>query len=306
MMMVTKKIWILFAVGLIFLISAACEQKQEKSVKSEPEVVVAKMPERVEPVHTKAAEKPDNTENVSDDTGKKSAKPEEIIEKTVDTIPGKGEDKNSSMELKPSAALDQAKALKDTLDRKPVFSETTAPEKNVKTHADIPVIDGDKPVIDADKPVIEVDKDKPVDADKPVKDVPDRKSIKAKTGIPAYVSKGRVDPFAPLIKTEKQAEGKAKEGDVKKAPERILTPLEKLDYSQMKLVAIVGAESGNMAMVEESGGKGYIVRIGTYIGKNSGRVADIKRDRIIIQERVKNFKGDFEERSREMKLHKKE
>ncbi|MEA2061449.1 MAG: pilus assembly protein PilP [Thermodesulfobacteriota bacterium] len=305
MMMVTKKIWILFAVGLIFLISAACEQKQEKSVKTEPEVVVAKIPERVEPVVTKAAEKPDKTANVPDDNTKNSAKPEEIIEKTVDTIPEKGEEKASSMELKPSAALDQAKALKDTLNRKPVLSEKTAPQKNVKIHADIPVKDADKPVIDADKPVIEVE-DKPVDADKPVKDVPDRKSIKAKTGIPAYVSKGRVDPFAPLIKTEKQAEAKAKEGDVKKAPERILTPLEKLDYSQMKLVAIVGAESGNMAMVEELGGKGYIVRIGTYIGKNSGRVADIKRDRIIIQERVKNFKGNFEERSREMKLHKKE
>ncbi|MEA1967603.1 MAG: pilus assembly protein PilP, partial [Thermodesulfobacteriota bacterium] len=121
-----------------------------------------------------------------------------------------------------------------------------------------------------------------------------------------YISKGKIDPFYPLIKTEKQVKEHNPGVSKEKEPTRILTPLEKLDFSQMKLVAIVHAESGNIAMVQESGGKGYVVKIGTFIGKNSGRIIKIQKDRIVIQERVKNFKGDFVERSQEMKLHKQE
>ncbi|MFO7750942.1 MAG: pilus assembly protein PilP, partial [Desulfobacteraceae bacterium] len=148
-----------------------------------------------------------------------------------------------------------------------------------------------------------------VKSEKSVPDEPLKKETGNKAdsmaGESSYVSTGKIDPFHPLIQTEKEKKKQAEAGE-EKAPSRILTPLEKLDFSQMKLAAIVHAPSGNMAMVEESGGKGYIVRIGTFIGKNSGRVIKIEKDRIVIEERVKNFKGDFVERSREMKLHKKE
>ena len=121
---------------------------------------------------------------------------------------------------------------------------------------------------------------------------------------PFYSAKGKIDPFLPLIRTEKKAVAGTDARE--KKPQRVLTPLEKLDLSQIRLVAVVLAESGNIAMVEENSGKGYVVRIGTYIGKNEGRVEKILTDRIVIKEVVKDFRGDAVLRSREMKLHKQE
>ncbi len=122
----------------------------------------------------------------------------------------------------------------------------------------------------------------------------------------AYTSAGKIDPFEPLIETEKEekeAEGKAPE---EKKPKRKLTPLEKLDLSQLKLVAVVDVKGrNNFAMVQEASGKGYIVKVGTYIGKNSGRITEITDDRIIIREQIKNFKGEYETDYKEMKLQKK-
>ena len=118
-----------------------------------------------------------------------------------------------------------------------------------------------------------------------------------------YTGEGKVDPFDPLIKDAPPPE-KRVEVVEKEMPRRILTPLEKLDFSQMKLVAVMGREFGNIAMVQESGGKGYLVDIGTYIGKNSGQVVAIEKDKLLIQEQVKDYKGNTVERFQEMKLNK--
>ena len=115
--------------------------------------------------------------------------------------------------------------------------------------------------------------------------------------ITKYSGDGKVDPFAPLIKNK----------PVKiKEPERPRTPLERLDYSQMKLVAIVAKDGEYVAMVEEAGGKGYIVLVGTYIGQNGGVVSKIWEDRVIVHERVKDFKGDILTHTHEIKLNKTE
>ncbi|MBI9091470.1 MAG: pilus assembly protein PilP, partial [Desulfobacterium sp.] len=137
---------------------------------------------------------------------------------------------------------------------------------------------------------------KPEPQGKPVVSDPDEPQF--------YSSKGKIDPFLPLIQTEQKAVSGAAAKEEK--PQRVLTPLERLDLSQIRLVAVVIAESGNIAMVEETSGKGYVVRIGTYMGKNGGRVEKILRDRIVINEIVKNFRGDAVPRSSEMKLHKPE
>jgi type IV pilus assembly protein PilP len=57
-------------------------------------------------------------------------------------------------------------------------------------------------------------------------------------------------------------------------------------------------------MVEEATGKGYEVRIGTYMGKNGGQVVDIQSDHIVVKELVADFKGIVTERFQELKLHK--
>jgi type IV pilus assembly protein PilP len=119
----------------------------------------------------------------------------------------------------------------------------------------------------------------------------------AVSGIAEYSGEGKIDPFTPLIKNEPVRT---------KEPVRPRTPLERLDYSQMKLVAIVARDGEHVAMVEEAGGKGYIVLVGTYIGRNGGVVSKIWKDRVIVHERVKDFKGDIITRTQEIKLNKTE
>ncbi|MBF0202928.1 MAG: pilus assembly protein PilP [Desulfamplus sp.] len=118
-----------------------------------------------------------------------------------------------------------------------------------------------------------------------------------------YIAKGKTDPFEPLIK-EKVPVEQIQETITEDVPKRILTPLEKLDFGQMKLVAILNRESESVAMVQESTGKGYIVNIGTYMGRDSGQVISIEKDKLVIQEKVKDYKGNVVDRFQELKLNK--
>jgi len=127
-------------------------------------------------------------------------------------------------------------------------------------------------------------------------------------GKSSYDPAGRVDPFEPLFSKGGTGAGVA-EGDkarptIRQSRISRLTPLEKLDISQMKLVGIVSMPGRSMAMVEEASGKGYVIRKGTYMGINSGQVVGITKDRVVIEEEVENFLGKIVVRTRELKLQK--
>jgi len=126
-------------------------------------------------------------------------------------------------------------------------------------------------------------------------------------GKSSYDPAGRVDPFEPLF-ARGGGGSQVVEGDsrptVRQSRISRLTPLEKLDIGQLKLVGIVSMPGRSMAMVEETGGKGYVVRKGTYMGVNSGQVVEIARDRVVIEEEVENFLGKIVVRTRELKLQK--
>jgi type IV pilus assembly protein PilP len=114
-----------------------------------------------------------------------------------------------------------------------------------------------------------------------------------------YNPKGKLDPFAPLIKEKPVALPVKHRKAVRR---KLLTPLEKLDLSQLKLVAILRAQSGNKALVEEDSGKGYIIKKGTYIGTNAGRVTNILPDRIIVEEEVEDIYGKISVGKKEIEL----
>ncbi len=117
-----------------------------------------------------------------------------------------------------------------------------------------------------------------------------------------YEPKVKTDPFAPLVQ-EEPLDGTGRKVEIR-APSRPLTPLEKMELSQLKLVAVLETNHQKLAMVEESSGKGYEVKVGTYIGKNSGKVTQIKSGSIVIKEVIRDYKGKPKERFQEMKLHK--
>lgn len=150
-----------------------------------------------------------------------------------------------------------------------------------------------------------------VDAESAVKE----KSLESDT-IPefAYISEGKTDPFLPLFQEKVAAkEEPAAENDgvgagvvVEKKKERRIprTPLEKMDLSQLKLVAIIRADSGNRALVQDATGKGYVLNTGTYVGLNSGIVKQIEKDKVIVEEEVEDVYGKSSLREREMVLQK--
>jgi type IV pilus assembly protein PilP len=116
---------------------------------------------------------------------------------------------------------------------------------------------------------------------------------------PTYNPKGKVNPFEPLFREREVAASKSKRK--KRIPR---TPLEKIDLSQLKLVGIVTASSGNKALVEESNGKGYVIRKGTYIGTNAGKVVEIETDKVIVAEEYEDVVGNVTLRNKELTLPK--
>jgi type IV pilus assembly protein PilP len=100
-----------------------------------------------------------------------------------------------------------------------------------------------------------------------------------------YNPEGKIDPFVALFKEGKLAAGDGETMKTGKAGICIpRTPLQKANLNQLKLVGIIRASSGNRAMVEEASGRGYVIEKGTFIGINCGRVAQILKDRIIVDE----------------------
>jgi len=62
------------------------------------------------------------------------------------------------------------------------------------------------------------------------------------------------------------------------------TPLERLDLEQVRLVAVVPDARPPRGLIEDAAGLGYIVRIGTPIGRRGGTVVAIERGRLRIRE----------------------
>jgi type IV pilus assembly protein PilP len=132
---------------------------------------------------------------------------------------------------------------------------------------------------------------------------PPTPTASAEPGRTAYNPLGKLDPFQPLFKeAPPAAQDKALEKP--KEPERPRTPLEKIDLAQLTLKAVVFAEGGNRALVEEATGKGFIIRLGTSIGWNRGTVVDIQKEAVIIEEAVENAFGEKVVQKRELKLQK--
>jgi type IV pilus assembly protein PilP len=111
----------------------------------------------------------------------------------------------------------------------------------------------------------------------------------------SYNPAGKPDPFKPFIQLTPVREGS------RTAP---LTPLQKYDIGQLKLVAIISTPEGNIALVEDATGKGYFLKKGTWIGKNDGKVNKILKDKVIIEEVYQDIFGQTKTNEISLFLHK--
>ncbi len=96
-----------------------------------------------------------------------------------------------------------------------------------------------------------------------------------------YSSIGKRDPFRPYH-IDQALEEQARDA------QKTRSDLEKLELAQLRLVGIVSGTSTPTAMFEDPDGRGHVVRVGTPMGRNGGKVAKIKRDEVVIIEEFRD------------------
>jgi type IV pilus assembly protein PilP len=103
-------------------------------------------------------------------------------------------------------------------------------------------------------------------------------------GVPAtsfvYQREGRPDPFIPFL-SEKVANPSNMDEIVENA--ETLSGMQLFEPGQLKLVAIVFAGDGEVAMVEDAAGQGYAIRPGMKIGRK-GIITSIASNQVVIEE----------------------
>jgi type IV pilus assembly protein PilP len=92
------------------------------------------------------------------------------------------------------------------------------------------------------------------------------------------------------------------------------TELQRISLSDLVLTSIIKTGNRTMAMVRGPNGMGYIVKQGTYMGKNGGRVEQIQSEekttdlgkqvirRVVIKEPYLDRKGNLQHKEIEMKM----
>jgi Tfp pilus assembly protein PilP len=95
---------------------------------------------------------------------------------------------------------------------------------------------------------------------------------------------GLKDPFKPFI-LEQKASVAPKAGKPR-------TYLETVDLSQLELIAIIVSPDDRWAMLRDVKGIGYVVKHGTPVGIDGGRVHQISPGEIIIRSNHRNAKGE--------------
>ncbi|MFW6324904.1 MAG: pilus assembly protein PilP [Desulfovibrionales bacterium] len=115
-----------------------------------------------------------------------------------------------------------------------------------------------------------------------------------------YTSQGRIDPFSSFLKAKearRQQRAQANEA---------LSPLERLDVMQLKLVGVIWNEDvpdKTLAMVELPDGKGFVLKKGERVGLNRGRVVSISQNKLKVLEESEDIFGDIVTKAVVLKLH---
>jgi type IV pilus assembly protein PilP len=110
-----------------------------------------------------------------------------------------------------------------------------------------------------------------------------------------YNPEGKLDPFRPFID--------ALASKQQQRPEVLLTPLQRFNITQLKLVGIIRSDSETKALIQDPSNKGYIIDVGTLIGPNWGKVAEITPSQVIIAEEQKDALGRVSKQKIIMNLH---
>jgi type IV pilus assembly protein PilP len=118
----------------------------------------------------------------------------------------------------------------------------------------------------------------------------DKENGEAKTTASPAIAKR--DPFRPFTLNSKPTQ----------RPRESLSPLERYELGQLKLVGVIWDIKQPNAIVEDAAGLGYVVKIGTPIGSNEGKVKSIQPARLVIEEFQFDVYGAKKKVERAMRL----
>jgi type IV pilus assembly protein PilP len=104
---------------------------------------------------------------------------------------------------------------------------------------------------------------------------------------------GKRDPFRPFT-LNNRINGRR--------PPQNLSPLERYELGQLKLVGVIWDTKQPNAMVEDAAGLGYVVKTGTPIGANEGKVKRIQPAGLVIEEFEIDIFGSKRRVERSMRL----
>ena len=109
---------------------------------------------------------------------------------------------------------------------------------------------------------------------------------------PKFIRKVDRDPFRPpSIQTRTGTRSRDN-----------LSPLERFELGQLKVVGIVWDVKEPRAMIEDNAGLGYTILVGTPIGASEGKVKGIHRDQVVVEESFEDISGKKKTREVSMKL----
>lgn len=117
---------------------------------------------------------------------------------------------------------------------------------------------------------------------------------KAEKEVYAYEQKGRRDPFMSLVRISKEKPKRLSGG----------RPVEHFDVDEIKLVAILWDSKQYYALITLPDNKSYTIRKGMTLGLYGGKVEDITKDKVLIQEHVKDYRGQPKTKDTILKLRK--
>ncbi|MFT4980116.1 MAG: type IV pilus assembly protein PilP [Myxococcota bacterium] len=115
----------------------------------------------------------------------------------------------------------------------------------------------------------------------PEKADPLDEAIAAQEGY-VYNPIGKRDPFRSFLSFGSRAEDTAPR-----------TPLQKYEIDQYQLVGIVWGMSRPRALVEDPEGVGHVMEMGTYVGRNWGKVTQISDNEVVVTEEYKTIDGEL-------------
>ena len=97
-----------------------------------------------------------------------------------------------------------------------------------------------------------------------------------------YDAAGKRDPFRPLALDRKTVVQTSES----------LSPLQRYDIAQLRLVGLILGSKPPRAMVEDSAGLGFIISPGTPVGPNGGVVTSIRARQVVIEEWYSDVIGE--------------